>query len=995
MPNNTEIILNHLRKISPIKESNSDIVVATGIKPHQQVFQITSSLYESNKIQGIKTGKEWLYWVNNNVLTEEHVISALREIDDKGIKSDERSSTYDLIHNAKRYPSKLVFSLAHKYLNGKIRGRDTFSGGEDTECFNTLRKLGFIIERKDFVIELLKKFIRQAEEAEDLTTRSYPRKFCDLDMKVGFGQGNFARVPWISFTGFSQTVQNGIYPVYLFYKSIGVLILAYGVSETNEPTKKWEKIDSKEKIKDYLRREFNHAPERYGESYVHSVYKLPLDFGDNSLTANLDLLIHEYHMCMSDKLLEPKHWIFQGNPKSFDIRKYIHEVTEITWSVNQSQNQIKEGQTGFMWEAGPDAGIIAKGTILSNPEILPVVEDEKKYFQDPDTSFKENLRVKISIDEVLKTPLKRKDLLNHPVLKNLGIIKFANATNFMITNEENEAIRKLISVGDIQHELVLIGTAKQFHTKFNNVTKTISENDGWACWWSFFIDEAAQEKLKKPFYLYLNAGQGRFIYRLLISEYLTVRGSQGIISPWPDITDENERNVVRVGDKQNQVCKTWLKVIKAEKLSPELSLDEFVPYEPLSNEGNMLNQNAFGYAILENEPSTEIMPTIVEPILDPDAIASSFSTALNNSHVNFGANHDHRVRAFVSSLMTKPLVILTGLSGSGKTQIAIRFGEWLGKERMLVSPVRPDWTGAEALFGYEDALKPVVNGRASWAVPDTLQFFLRASSDPYYPYLLVLDEMNLAHVERYFADVLSGMESNQPCLPNLVRDPDGFWRLKQNAPDKITLPNNVFIVGTVNVDETTYMFSPKVLDRSNTFEFRVTTDDLADDYIKPIECELGELGLIRGFLEIGRDQEWHRRNGFTDMTDLSQQLRHVHNILAAHGFEFGHRVFYESQRFAAIYSSTGATDSSGILDLIVMQKLLPRLHGSRRRLEALLRTFAEYCFTNNIESSAESPVSTFEPEDNDVADAKLPISFDKLNRMLHSLRANQFTSFTE
>lgn len=141
-----------------------------------------------------------------NHLTREHVLAALKEIDDNGIAPDERSSTYDLIHNAKRYPSKLVFSLAHKYLNGKIRGRDTFSGGEDTECFNTLRKLGFIIERKDFVIELLKKFIRQGEEAEDLTTRSYPSKFCDLDMKVGFGQGNFARVPWISFIGYSQTV---------------------------------------------------------------------------------------------------------------------------------------------------------------------------------------------------------------------------------------------------------------------------------------------------------------------------------------------------------------------------------------------------------------------------------------------------------------------------------------------------------------------------------------------------------------------------------------------------------------------------------------------------------------------------------------------------------------------------------------------------------------------------------------------------------------------
>ena len=86
--------------------------------------------------------------------------------------------------------------------------------------------------------------------------------------------------------------------------------------------------------------------------------------------------------------------------------------------------------------------------------------------------------------------------------------------------------------------------------------------------------------------------------------------------------------------------------------------------------------------------------------------------------------------------MTKPLVILTGLSGSGKTQIAIRFGEWLGADRMLVVPVRPDWTGAEALFGYEDALKPIDGGRAAWSVPETLQFFLKAGANPVFPYQL-------------------------------------------------------------------------------------------------------------------------------------------------------------------------------------------------------------------------------------------------------------------
>lgn len=793
-------------------------------------------------------------------LAWEHVLDAISEIDDRGINPDERSSTYDLIFNTKRYPPKLVYSLAHKYKDGKELDRTTFEGGENTQCFKDLRSLGFFIERKDFVNDLLRRFIQQAQAERDLTTKGYSNKYCNLDVKVGFGKGNFAKVPWISFTGYSQSVQSGIYPVYLYYKSINVLILAFGVSETNKPTLSWDNLTLKEKISDYMMREFHHMPERYGDSYVHSVYKLPLDFNSNNLTADLDKLIQEY-------------------------------------------------------------------------------------------------------------------------------------ANLMESNINSETISPT-------RELCLIGTAKSFHNQVDHVNNIIRDKGGWANWWSFVIDERVQEQLIKPFYLYLNAGHGAVKYRFLVSDYVTTRGNEGIETPWPEMTNANERGTKKLGDTQNLIFKTWFKTERVDEFDPPLKVEQFLPYKPFSNERNLINQNAFGYAYILDDVKpliTKNHPVVpdVEPILDPKAISHSFSEALKAAHVHFGNSHDARIRTFITSLMAKPLVILTGLSGSGKTQIAIRFGEWLGKERMHVAPVRPDWTGAEALFGYEDALRQAVNGRPAWSVPETLEFFLRAAADPYYPYLLVLDEMNLAHVERYFADVLSGMESGQACLPNLKKEADGCWRIPASSVEKIPFPTNIFIVGTVNVDETTYMFSPKVLDRANTFEFRVKQEDLADDYIKPIECEQGELGLIRGFLEIGQNNHWHRDNRFQGKTELAEQLRNIHGILSIHGFEFGHRVFYEAQRFAAIYAATGEENAAKILDFIIMQKLLPRLHGSRRRLEDLLRTLAEYCCLGSFSSNQETQSSIFEPEKYSATEAKLPISYDKIFRMLQSLRANQFTSFTE
>ena len=148
-------------------------------------------------------------------------------------------------------------------------------------------------------------------------------------------------------------------------------------------------------------------------------------------------------------------------------------------------------------------------------------------------------------------------------------------------------------------------------------------------------------------------------------------------------------------------------------------------------------------------------------------------------------------------------MILTGLSGSGKTQLATRLGEWCGSDsnglRYQVVPVRPDWTGPEYLFGFPDALQSRVDDRAVWAVPDTLEFLLRAHAEPTKPFVLVLDEMNLAHVERYFADFLSGLESREPVLPDLhVRD--GKW-LERDGSRKVPLPRNVTVVGTIDVDE--------------------------------------------------------------------------------------------------------------------------------------------------------------------------------------------------
>ncbi|MBB3747685.1 MoxR-like ATPase [Mycolicibacterium sp. BK634] len=374
------------------------------------------------------------------------------------------------------------------------------------------------------------------------------------------------------------------------------------------------------------------------------------------------------------------------------------------------------------------------------------------------------------------------------------------------------------------------------------------------------------------------------------------------------------------------------------------------------------------------------VPTLSE-VPTPREIFHDFADAVEASGLRFPAG-SNLIRSFLSSLLAKPFAILTGLAGSGKTQLAMRLGEWFGtdehgRHRHVVVPVRPDWTGPESIFGYEDALRSSASGAPVWFVPEAFEFVLRAANDPEHPYLLILDEMNLAHVERYFSDFLSGVESRRPVLPDLIFDkPSNQWVLRNIEAQRLPLPRNLFVVGTVNVDETTYMFSPKVLDRAFTFEFRVGSDELDADLRRPISARAGDDQHVRAFASLAESDDWQQEHPHPARDEIVARLRAVHAILSGANQEFGHRTLYEILRFCSFFAATGDADLHAALDLAMMQKILPKVHGSRRRVEPVLAA---------LSAIAAGPGSA----------AQLPITHHKVIRMIESVRAHQFVSFAE
>jgi len=337
---------------------------------------------------------------------------------------------------------------------------------------------------------------------------------------------------------------------------------------------------------------------------------------------------------------------------------------------------------------------------------------------------------------------------------------------------------------------------------------------------------------------------------------------------------------------------------------------------------------------------------------------------------------------FVAALLAKPFVILTGLSGSGKTKLAQAFATWIceNDDQYCIVPVGADWTNREPLLGFPNALKD-----NEYIKPDNkvLDLLIDANNSPDKPYFLILDEMNLSHVERYFADFLSVMESNSKIYLHSGND---NW----NVPSKLELSKNLFIIGTVNIDETTYMFSPKVLDRANVIEFRVTDEEMGRYFQKNTTLNmkaLSKLGsnMAVNFVEFAKKNNYESR--YTN--DLQNAFMGFFVELKKVGAEFGYRSASEIFRFTSIVLQLEPNWSlTKIIDAAVMQKLLPKVHGSRRKLEPILKALGSLCLNNEMK---------FEEylKGANTIDVKYPVSLEKIRRMYENLISNGFTSYAE
>ena len=393
---------------------------------------------------------------------------------------------------------------------------------------------------------------------------------------------------------------------------------------------------------------------------------------------------------------------------------------------------------------------------------------------------------------------------------------------------------------------------------------------------------------------------------------------------------------------------------------------------------------------------------------------------------------------YVASIAAKPFVILAGVSGTGKSKMAELVAEYyslmkappaaapsqpdpkVGDEFVFVAgegegvfdkshfalvPVRPDWIDNQSIMGFVNP----ITGRYESTLALDLMLRASASSDEYKGaaprFFMLLDEMNLARVEHYFSDWLAcsesrrlqpdGTISQQPIpLHRHVSATTSFIGEGEDGsadisvPNALAVPTNLIVTGTVNVDETTFGFSPKVLDRSMVIEFNdVDLDGMLHGaavaaehgYRFPDALPPFRLATTQTFQAL--PQETHNH------------LVAINRIMERAQLHFGYRSAAEISLFMDIYHSVLPEDAEDTvmlkaLDGALLQKVLPRIHGNRARLEETLCTLLWYLRDLSMPASSQD-VRTIRCEDV----AKLPKSYSRGFEMLDRLRGFGFVTF--
>lgn len=403
------------------------------------------------------------------------------------------------------------------------------------------------------------------------------------------------------------------------------------------------------------------------------------------------------------------------------------------------------------------------------------------------------------------------------------------------------------------------------------------------------------------------------------------------------------------------------------------------------------------------------------------AISHAKYNSENNNYQLTGIEiSDNIYRPYITAIKSKPFLLLAGISGTGKSRIVRELARACWDEgseeyeaqkpkNFEMVQVKPNWHDSSELIGYVSR----VSGSPVFEAGDFLKFVAKAWENPEVPYFLCLDEMNLAPVEQYFAEYLSVVESRKADGNGVITtDPilkkcDEQWYFDLTAKltnddeirarfnkDGICIPQNLIVVGTVNMDETTFSFSRKVLDRAMTIEMNEVDlyGGLTDRHEKIGKLEAGNLiGTAVEGVDVYKNNK-----------DVCEKVINYLKVINANLEGTPFKVAYRTRNEFLLYVVNNLPynkeeDGSEIaqseiiaraLDEITSMKILSRIEGDETKIGNLLEQLREI-ISGQLKTISDIEYSATKNEEGKA----YSISLAKLKEMEKRLKSSGYTSF--
>ena len=417
--------------------------------------------------------------------------------------------------------------------------------------------------------------------------------------------------------------------------------------------------------------------------------------------------------------------------------------------------------------------------------------------------------------------------------------------------------------------------------------------------------------------------------------------------------------------------------------------------------------------IEDEEKGLKLLNLYLEIYKEYKEIKYSEKTPMTNN-INNSTIVNTKFRSYITAIKTKPFLLLAGISGTGKSRIVRELARACWDEDSMeykaqkpknfeMIQVKPNWHDSTELMGYVSR----VSGTPIYVIGDFLRFITQAWENLDVPYFLCLDEMNLAPVEQYFAEFLSVIESRKSnedgtitTDPILKKSKEDWYRVltaelagsnetlrTQFLEEGITIPQNLIVIGTVNMDETTFSFSRKVLDRAMTIEMNEV------DLYSGLDSKYERIGKLNSDMLIGTAVEGV--DVYADNKEVCDKvlsyLQAVNDVLNGTSFKIAYRTRNEFLLYV-VNNLPYNVDENGnefsedeviatALDEITSMKILSRIEGEATKFKNSL--------LERLMATIESQLLALTGDEKKIES----ISIAKLKAMQERLTLSGYTSF--